>query len=162
WYRTHVKQFFGVTGLDYDWLLGGHHLEHKVTGQTGSAAFDALGCDGSGNYMKCNRSPEGNWVVHEFKARSYREESKALLGKWMVQTYSADNLTELAPVTEDRQLLSFKLAAQKARKALQAGASGVYFPLGLEHRRVLNYKVFKPSGFIFRTPEQRSAVLKQL
>jgi hypothetical protein len=38
----------------------------------------------------------------------------------------------------------------------------VYFPLGLENKRVMNYRVIKASAFIFQTPEQRAAVLKQL
>jgi hypothetical protein len=162
WYREHVQRFLGVSGSDYDALFGTHALEHKQTGKTGSVVFDALACDGAGNYMKCTIGPEGRWQVQEFKARSYRDESKELLGPWMVETYSQDRLTELAPVTEDSQLLSLKQAAQKARKVLASGVPEVYFPLGLEDTRVLSYKALKASAFVFRTPKQRGAVLKQM
>jgi hypothetical protein len=31
----------------------------------------------------------------------------------------------------------------------------IYYPLGLEWRRVHAYKVIKPSAFLFRTPGRR-------
>jgi hypothetical protein len=161
WYREHVKGFFGVDGAEYDELLGTHNLEHKKTGVTKRVAFDALGCDGSGNYLKATIDDNGSWVVEDFAARSYGKKSKEVLSGWVVSTYSQDRLTELSPVTEETELLSFDRAAQQARKALASGIPKVYFPLGLEHVKVLNYKVLKASAFVFETPEQRAAIVKQ-
>jgi hypothetical protein len=161
WYRDHVMRFFGVSGKEHDALFSTHSLEHKKTSLTGSVAFDALACDGAGNYLKCVSGGPGGWQVAEFKARSYREDSKKVLEPWLVEAYSHDRLTELAPLAEDVELLSFDRAGQRARKALDTGMPQVLFPLGLEVRRVQNYRVLKPSAFIFETPEQRAALLKQ-
>ena len=161
WYRNHVKRFFGVSDEDHDKLFGAHDLEHKKTGVSKSIAFDALACDGAGNYAKCTRTPEEGWLVEDFAARSYRNESKEILKPWLVKTYSNDHLTELAPLVEDTELLSFHRASQRARKALDAGIPTVVFPLGLEARKVQNYRALKASAFVFATPEQRTAVLKQ-
>jgi hypothetical protein len=161
WYRRHVMWFFGVSGAEYDEFFSTHALEHKKTSVTKSVAFDALGCDGSGNYMKCTRDGAGNWLVEDFAARSYGKKSKEVIKDWIVRTYSTDNLTELAPVAEDTQLLSLKQASQKARAALDAGIPEVYYPLGLEYVKVMNYRALKPSGFIFQTPEQRTAVVRR-
>ena len=43
-----------------------------------------------------------------------------------------------------------------------SGLAEVVFPLGLEYARVANYRVVKASAFVFRTPEQRARVLKQV
>jgi hypothetical protein len=161
WYREHVKWFFGVGGPEYDALFGTHALEHKMTGVTKRVAFDALGCDGSGNYVKATAGDNGAWVAEDFAARSYRKQSKAALGPWLVGTYAQDRLVELPPVTKEAELLSFARAAQKARKAIESGIPEVYFPLGLEHTKVLAYRALKASAFIFETPEQRAAVVKQ-
>jgi hypothetical protein len=161
WYRRYVKWFFGVTGPEYDEFFGVHALEHKKTGVTKSVAFDALACDGSGNYMKCTRDDAGGWLVEDIAARSYGKKSKEVIKDWIVRTYSTDNLTELAPVAQDTELLSLTKASQKARAGLDAGIPEVYYPLGLEHLKVMNYRAFKASGFIFRDAEQRAAIVKQ-
>jgi hypothetical protein len=124
-------------------------------------AFDALACDGGGNYVKLMRDG-GGWRVEDFAARSYGRDAKTALQGWLVDAYSADRLTEPAPVVEGVELLSFKRAARRARAALGRGVPAVYFPLGLAQRRVLNYKAIKASAFLFRTPEQRAKVVKQL
>lgn len=116
WYREHAKRFFGVSGSDYDALFGTHDLEHKRTSFSKSVAFDGLACDGAANYAKCTRTPEGEWRVEDFAARSFRQASRRVLGPWLVGAYSADNLTGLAPLAEDGELLSFRRAAQRARK----------------------------------------------
>jgi hypothetical protein len=162
WYREHVKVFFSVQGDSYDRLFRTHDLEHKKTGATKSVAFDALACDGVGNYAKCTQDKSGKWSVEDLAARSYGPESKAQLKSWIVDTYSKDLVQAPAPLTEDRELLSLKKATQKARGAIEGGVPEVYFPLGLEYRRLLNYKAIKASAFIFRTPEQRAAVVKQI
>jgi len=161
WYRKHVKRFFGVTDPEYDDLFGTHGLEHKKTGVSKSVAFDALACDGSGNYVKCTRTPEGSWRVEDIAARAYGKESKKVLAGWLVGSYSKDQQAGLSPLAEDQELLSFKRAAQLARRALDAGLLAVYFPLGLANVKVGNYRALKASAFIFQTPEQRAAVLRQ-
>ena len=162
WYRQHVKRFFGVAGPEYDALFGIHQLEHKKIGTGQSVAFDALACDGCGNYVKCTRDDDGVWHVGEIKARAYGRESKKVLQDWIFQTYSADNLESLAPVAEDRILLSYKEAGQKACSALESGIPEVYYPLGLANQRSANYKVMKPSAFMFQTPQQRRTIVKQI
>jgi hypothetical protein len=162
WYREHVKRFFGVGGPEYDHLLGTHALEHKRTGVSKAVAFDALACDGSGNYLKCSRAADGGWAVEDFAARSYGKESKQALQGWVVRTYSADRLVELPPLTQDRELLSFLRACQRARRALDGGVPEVVLPLGLEGHKVMNYRAIKASAFVFQTPEQRAALVKQV
>lgn len=161
WYREHVRKFFEVEGVEYDSFFSTHSLEHKKTGTLGTVAFDALACDGSGNYAKCVQDEQGQWKMEDFAARSYGRKSKEVLKAWVVETYRKDELKELSPVTQDTELLSYKKAGQKARKALNAGIPEVYFPLGLASNRVLNYRILKPSAFIFQNPEQRAAILKQ-
>jgi hypothetical protein len=151
-----------VEGEEYDALFGTHSLEHKTTSVTKQVAFDALACDGSGNYLKCTRAEGGGWRVEDFKARSYKKDSKAVLTPWVIATYSEDNLTGPPPLTEDTDLLSFKKAGLKARALLKTGIPEVCYPLGYGCGKVLNYKVFKASAFVFRTPGQRAAVVKQI
>jgi hypothetical protein len=105
---------------------------------------------------------DGGRVAEDFAARSFRRESKDSLKDWIVSAYSSDRMEGPAPLAEDRELLSFDQAQREARKALSSGLAEVVFPLGLEHVRVANYRVVKPSAFVFRTPEQRARILKQL
>jgi hypothetical protein len=162
WCRGHVKRFFEVEGEEYDRLFGTHTLEHKRTKKTRRVAFDALGCDGSSNYLKATQDGQGGWQVEGFKARSFGPESKRVLQDWLVGAYATDAMTELPPVTEDVHLLSFDQAGKKAQRALQSGVQEVVFPLRAEYRKVSVYKALKASAFIFETPEQRAAVLKQV
>jgi hypothetical protein len=162
WYRAHVRSFFGISGRDYDELFATHELEHKQTGVTKATVFDALATDGGANYAKLTRDPDGGWRVEDLAARAYGRESKTALQPWIVATYSRDRLTDLPPITEDRTLLRYKPAGQKARRALAAGLPEVYYPLGLEFRQVKSYKAIKPSGFVFQTPEQRRTIEKQI
>jgi hypothetical protein len=161
WYREHVKAFFGVSGASYDKLFATHDLEHKATGDTDSIAFDGLACDGSANYIKCTRAPDGVWEPQDFKARSYGHESKSKLQQWIVETYSTDTMHSLSPITTDRELLTWKQAVSKARQALEQGAEAVYLPLGMSFARTLNYRAIRPSAFVFQSPKQRAAILKQ-
>ena len=76
WFRTHVQRFLGISSEAADRMLI-HQLEHKLTGDTGSPAFDAIACDGSGNHVKLLHSESG-WLVQESKMRGYGERSKAV------------------------------------------------------------------------------------
>ena len=58
--------------------------------------------------------------------------------------------------------LSFEEAVQKALSALDARSTEVFLPLGMDYRRVVNYRVLKRSTFIFQTPRQRKTVLRQI
>jgi hypothetical protein len=162
WYRDHVKRFFGVSTPDHDALFAIHSLVHKKTSISKSVAFDALATDGCGNYLKATRESEGGWQVEDLVARSYGRLSKPLLEDWIPRTYASDRLTEPAPVTEDTTLLTYRKAGQLARKALDSGIPAVVYPLGLEFKKVGAYKAIKPSAFVFKTPEQRKAIEKQV
>jgi hypothetical protein len=173
WYRQHVKGFFGVSGPDYDQLFSLHVLEHKKCGDPARASFDGLCCDGSGNYLKLLRK-DGEWKVADFKARSFKYEAKAVLAPWIVQAYSSDRYDGPPPVTESTALLTYKDANRVGRIALETLEASrsqaeresdplhIYYPLGLESRRVLPYKVIKPSAFLFRTPQQQEKYLKAM
>jgi hypothetical protein len=162
WLRAHLKWFFGVQGTEYDTLFGTHSFEHKKTRETKSTSFDAMCCDGAGNYLKCTADGDGWWRVEDFAARSFGKGSKGVLQDWLVRTYQTDTLEVLSPLAEDSELLSFERAKQKARKALTRGLPAVLFPLRLEHRKVANYRILKPSAFVFQTPAQRAAWVKAI
>jgi hypothetical protein len=164
WFHGHARRFFGEPGEEFDRLMGTHALEHKTTGPETArrAAFDALACDGSSNYLKANQEGDGRWRVECFAARSYGKESKQVLQDWLVRTYSTDNMTELPPVTEAAELLALEKAQKMADQVLAGGVPAVVHPLRLEYRQVSAYRVFKMSAFVFQTPEQRAAVLKQV
>jgi hypothetical protein len=162
WYREHVRRFFEVSDPKYEKLFDLHKLEHKKTGSTNSVVFDALACDGAGNYIKCSQDDEGNFGVEDAAMRAYGRESKEVLADWLVRTYSTDRLTKLPPVTEDRVLLKFDEAMRSARKAIRQNIAEVVFPLGFQHRKVGNYRIIKPSMFVFQTPEQRNTIVKQI
>jgi hypothetical protein len=160
WFRARVKWFFSAAAPEFDALIGTHPLEHKKTEVTRRVAFDVLACDGSGNYLKATQG-DGGWVVEDVSARSYGRTSKEALKPWIVATYPRDRVEQLPPVTQDVELLSFGKACQAARKALESGPPEVCLPVGFDRRKVLAYRVVKPSAFVFNTPAQREAVLKQ-
>lgn len=162
WYREHIRRFFGAKSEGLARVVATHELVHKATGVPGSASIDALATDGCSNYLKATQDPAGGWRVGAIKVRSYGKGSKLVLQEWIIRTYPADRLLELPPITEDMDLLKYDEAIQHTRSALKAGIAVVYVPLGLGHRKVGNYKVFKPSAFIFETPEQRTAIIKQI
>jgi hypothetical protein len=164
WYRAHVKAFFNVSGSQYDDLFDVHELIHKTVKVGGQAtlAFDALGCDGAGNYFKCLREEGGRWVVTDQASRGFRREARKVLEPWLLLAYSLDHAGALPPLVLDRDLLSVRQAAQQARKALRKGAERVVLPLGFELEKVLGYQVIKMSAFIFDTPQQHAAVLRQV
>ncbi len=162
WYGEHVRRFFGAMAPEFKRLIRNHRLEHKKTGLGQSIAFDALACDGSANYVKCSRGPDGDWQIEDIAMRGYGKQAKAYLQDWIIQTYANDQLTQPPPITEDRVLLKFKEAVQKARRALRSSASRVCVPLGFQDSRVGMYRAIKPSAFIFKTPAQRDAIIKQI
>jgi hypothetical protein len=161
WYRTHIKRFFGVDAPQYDDLFGAHELVHKKCSK-GGRAFDALGCNGAGNYLKCLQSQEGGWTVTDHAARGFGKKSKAVLEPWLLAAYSTDRVNALPPVTTDSILLSVTQALQKARKALRDGAAVVVLPLGFDFTHAHNFQLLKLSAFVLDTPEQRTAVVKQV
>lgn len=161
WYRDHVVAFFEAGGGQLHALLA-HVLEHKLTGKTGSPSFDALACDGAGNYLKCERNSDGTWQAHDIAGRGFGRESKTQIIPWMIKTYRSDELVDLPPITEDTILLKQKEAQRKAEKLLKTGVPRVLLPLGMPLRRISGYKPIKPSAFIFQSPAQRDAILKQV
>jgi hypothetical protein len=162
WLRGHIKRFFGVEGAEYDRLLGTHSLAHKETAVTKRATFDGLACDGSANYLKATLDTAGHWQGEDFAARSFGKQAKALLKEWMLRSYRTDNMTELPPITEDVDLLTYNKAMRKAQQALASGIPEVVCPLRLECRKISTYTAVKVSAFVFETPEQRTTVLKQV
>lgn len=162
WYRGHARRFFGEAGPGFSELIGAHDLVHKKTTGTNLPTFDALACDGAGNYAKVGTGPDGSRRVTDFLARSFRLDSKATIQKWLVDSYSDDRLEGPSPLGKDRDLMSHGRAGQVARKALEAGVGEVVFPLGHAEERTRNYKALKPSAFVFGTPGQRAAVVKQV
>jgi hypothetical protein len=118
WYRQNVKTFFGVAGSEYDALFGLHGLEHKACGDPARTFFDALCCDGSGNYVKLLREGE-EWTIADFKARSFGKHAKSALGPWIVKTYSTDRYEAPPPITESPTLLSYKDAILVGRRRWQ-------------------------------------------
>ncbi len=161
WYRRHVKQFFEV-GDEYDDLLGLHRLEFKRAGSAKSISFDALLCDGAGNYMKCvfNAQNELEPVVSAF--RGYRRESVAQLTPWLLRTYTQDHFTGPAPIIMEQSLMKLSEAKQKAKLALRHGKEPVLLPLGLPIYKVRNYQCIKPSAFVFQNPGQHRNFDRQL
>jgi hypothetical protein len=160
WLRQHVARFFSVSRMQVDALFGQHAIEHKADGN-GAICFDALGCDGAGNYIKCSKSPKGAWDVLASGLRGYRKKAKGDLIPFLVAAYSSDNLTGLTPIVEDDDLLGANQAMAEVRAWLAEFHGETRFPLGFNRLRVKNFKIFKLSGFLFQTPEQRRKTERQ-
>jgi hypothetical protein len=161
WLVDHAAGFFSVPRADVEALFGALSAEHKA-GPGGAVGFDALGCDGPGNYVKCRLSPEGGWEPFAVAMRGYGREAKDRLVPFLVAAYASDTLSELPPLAEDEDLLSPDRAMAEVRRAVAGGSGPVRFPLGFALRRVKNYKLIKPSAFLFRDPAQESRVLRQV
>jgi hypothetical protein len=163
WFVAKALSFFRVSGPEYEGLFGSHVLEHKAVGKDKCLTFDALCCDGSGNYLKA-RLRGKRYRALDFKARSYRDESKKILEPWMLRTYLGRRKGRkvLAPLASESGLLSLGPAVGRARAALETVEGPVYLPLGLEHGRTLAYKIVKLSAFVFCTPEQRATLKRSL
>jgi hypothetical protein len=162
WYREHVKSFFEVDGKEYDSLFSTHKMEHKHTGATDRTDFDAMACDGNGNYLKILLD-SGHPIGHEAKMRGYGRESKAELENWIVETYSQDDVKSLAPITSDTVILKLAPAKQAAKRALTIrGVPEVYLPISLEMQSVRCFKAIKPSAFVFQTPDQWKVISRQI
>ena len=65
WFRRHVTNFFEIDDATIHQLLM-HEMEHKRTGATESASFDAVAADGIANHVKLTQSA-GGWQVHDVK-----------------------------------------------------------------------------------------------
>jgi hypothetical protein len=160
WYREHLRRFFGDDHPEP--LFEPLDLRLKLHGRDERPCVDALACDGAANYIKLDVQPDGGHRVVEAAMRGYGRESKKVLVPRIIATYSSDQLDELLPLAEDSSLLTYSRARQMTRKAFSRGMTKVLFPMGLEVTNVKSYAPIKPSVFIFTTPEQRIAVLKQL
>ena len=161
WYREHVCRFWQCSSEGFRDLLNIHPLEHKLTAGTESPSFDALGLDGSGNYWKCLQDGDA-WRAADAATRGYGRNSKLVLNDWIVDVYSSDNFTELPPVTEDLTLLKYKEAVQRAKRAHLEGYDEILLPLGFAFMKVLNYRIIKPSAFVFLNPNQSQAISRQM
>jgi hypothetical protein len=165
-YKGHIMKFFGVSGRDYEELFGLHRLEHKRCGAANSPVFDGLCCDGSANYLKLILLGN-NWQVVDHKARGYAKTEKELLAPWLIKTLANDQYQGPPPITECKELLSYREAQNVADAALreieehEAANAKVLFPMGLERHRPKSYKLIKPTAYIFRSAQQRDAILKQ-
>jgi hypothetical protein len=166
WLLENLARFYQVSADVIVDLFQGHEFEHKKCGQSGGIGFDALCCDGVGNYIKLLQADNGTWTVEEFAARGYGKTSKKAIQDLLVEVYSTDNLTTLVPVTQDRQLLTFFKAGQKARQLLADQAdqlhAAVLLPLGWSTEKILNYKIIKMSAFLFQSARQREKTLRHL
>ncbi len=154
WYRQHVISFFEV-GDEYDEIFGLHSLQFKELPSTGSVAFDALLCDGSGNYLKCLLNAQNQLVPVQAAFRGYHSKSIDQLTPWLQQTYVEDHFTGPAPLVLEKGLLKLPEAKQQAEIALREGIEPVLLPLGLPVYKVRDYRIIKPSAFVFQTPGQR-------
>lgn len=163
WLVQHLCRFFEANGGDQQELFATHGFEHKRAGKANSAAFDALACDGTANYLKLAKDSAGGWEVLETKMRGHTRKSKKVLEPWIIDTYSSDQLTELAPITVDDDILKLKPAKAKVRKLLDAGEQrAVLLPLGFSTQTVQAYQPVKLSAFVFQTPKQYAATKRQL
>jgi len=161
WLWRHIRRFFGLDQTAAERLLI-HQVEHKLTPETGASSYDALACDGCANQLKLTQS-DGEWDIYEMKLRGYGESSKRALMMWLADTYAKDRITELAPITVDRNLPKLVPAANAARRILKGfETEEVLLPLGFECETVRAYKVLKPSAFVFQTPKQYAAIERQL
>ncbi len=160
WFRKHVKWFFESEDPAFQRLIALPVMEHKRD-PMGSETFDALACDGSGNYIKCCKSEDGFSAV-ESALRGYGGDAKRTVESWIMSTYPTGQLQDLCPLVEDEVLLKLNPAKQAARRALKSGLKEVVLPLGYPYRRILAYKSLKPSAFVFRTPKQYKTITRQL
>jgi hypothetical protein len=155
-----VQQFF--SGANLDDVYARLDLRLKRHGADKRPYFDALVCDGVANYIKLNSTPTGYTDV-DTAMRGFGRESKKVLVPKIIATYSQDSCEALLPITEDTSLLSLAGAVQKARKQLNGREDyAVRLPMGLETRNVRTYSPIKASAFVFQTPEQHAAFIKNL
>jgi hypothetical protein len=159
WYRSHARRFFGVDEAAPGETFGLHDLEHKATPNRPS--FDALACDGGNFYLKCSRSPDGSWDVHDMSMRGHGPSSKEGLKGWILETYPADRMESLPPITQDRVFLKAGEAKERARRCLKGGVAAVVMPLGHHDRKVLSYQAIRLSAFVCRDPKQWKALKRQ-
>ena len=161
WYIKHVMQFFGVTGrTEYESLFRLHALNHKELPK-GGVAFDGLIADGGSNYLKLMQSGSKKWQVAEMKARSFSEHQKETLGTWLCDVCERDELVELPEPILSSRLLGVHDALRQTAAALQESGGQAIVPLGLDLPTMKNYKIIKPSAFVFRTAKQRKGILKE-
>jgi len=163
WLLDHMAAFYQVGRENILEIFGVLDLEHKKCGSSGSTYFDALGCDGAGNYIKATKTGNGCWQVEDFAARGYGKDAKRALQERLIRCYSTDNVTELLPIVDDSELLSLQQAHQKVRHCWSKNPNcWAVLPLGWKSEKALNYQIIKPSAFLFQTAGQRRKILKQI
>jgi len=160
WLRERAKWFFHASGADFDKLVAQPMMEHKMIESTGSPAFDALACDGSGNYLKCLVTEDGV-QIGDVKMRGFGPKYRGPILDWILATYPHDRIEGLCPIVEDVDLLKLTPAIQAAKRAIRAGHPVVYLPLGLPIRKPRLFKAIKLSAFILRTPSQHRKLSRQ-
>jgi len=161
WLREHLKTFFQIDDSKLDRLLI-HRVEHKLTGGTGSPAFDAIAAVGAGDHVKFVRTEQG-LVDAQVCLRGFGKQNRRQLVDWIRDTFSADNMTTLAPIVEARELLKYDEAVKKAQGALRdSSIDQVLFPLGIEHSTAKTFAAIQPSAFVFRTHKQLKTVSRQI
>ncbi|HXY34631.1 MAG TPA: hypothetical protein VEI07_10415 [Planctomycetaceae bacterium] len=161
WFVRHAAHFFGIDDSDVRQVLV-HQLEHKHVPGRNTAAFDALLCDGGSNCLKLIETDD-EWDIYDIKMQGYGDASKKILANVLLPSYASDRMRELTPITADRNLLKLKPAKSAAKRVLtDCDADEVFLPMGLEQESIKAYKVLKPSAFVFQTPKQEAAILRQL
>lgn len=159
WYVERVAAFFGVTDMpEYLQLFELHRVEHKSLPETDRFAFDAALLDGAGTYAKLVVASNG-WKVADMKARGFKDDAKRKLGSYLIDTYSKDTFQQPSPLVEQRVFLDWPNAIAASRRVV-AGDTAAELPLGWEQKRVVRYKIVKPSMYLFRSERQRKMLLK--
>ncbi|HVZ19315.1 MAG TPA: hypothetical protein VG897_19505, partial [Terriglobales bacterium] len=64
----------------------------KLTGDTDSPAFDAIACDGAGNYVQCLQAADGCWEAQDVATRGFGKTSKEQLVPWIISRAIASHL----------------------------------------------------------------------
>jgi hypothetical protein len=80
---------------------------------------------------------------------------------WLLETYAADCMATLPPITQDPVLLRADEARKKARRYLKKGIAEVVMPLGHRDRKVKTYQPIRLSAFVCRDPKQWKALERQ-
>jgi hypothetical protein len=72
-------------------------MEHKKL-PSGESSFDALACDGSGNYVKCMQRDSGDFEACEAATRGYGRDAKKTVIPWILDTYPIGSDREIRPL----------------------------------------------------------------
>lgn len=97
------------------------------------------------------------WVVIDFKARSFRGAARDRLGEWLLDVYQNDSYTGPPSPVESISLLTAADALAACQTALRNGneAARAILPVGMARSQIQTYKLIKSSQFLFRTAKQK-------